>query len=111
MQTRLKNALIAIGASILFYLSPITFTDDPILIVGYSVVYLELSKLLYIALTGADAPILIRYVFAAIAVGAAIKVYESMVIFNPDKILIYGLVAYAFTILRWIAITSTKDGR
>lgn len=107
----LLNTVLFIMACVMMHISPYDIHSDPIVIAGYFVVYLELSKLIIVAATGADAPILIRYVFAAIAVGAAVKVYENMIIYDIDKIQTFTLVAGAFVILRWIAIISTRDGR
>ena len=107
----LINTLIIFIAIVMFYYSPIKIGDDPIIMVGYFVVYLELSKLLYVTATGVEAPILIRYVFAALTVGSAIKTYENMINYNPEKILVFSLVAGVFLLLRYLAIRSTQDGR
>lgn len=107
----LVNTILLIIASIMFYFSPITHNTDPIIITGYFIVYLELSKLLYVTATGIEAPILIRYIFAAITVGASVKAYENMVLYDPKKIAVFTIVAGVFLLLRYLAIQSTKDGR
>ena len=105
------NILIVAIASLIMYVSPLTTHIDPIIIIGYYIVYLELAKLLVIAATGADAPILIRYMFAAITVGAAVKVYEAMIYFEITKMLVFSLISLLFLLLRWLAIYSTREDR
>jgi len=107
-----KNIATALMAFAFFYLKGIdVLKTDPIISIGSYIVYLELSKLLYTVLAGADTPILIRYVFAALAVGASIKVYEAMIHFEPDKIFWFSGVAGFFLVLRWLSLKMTKDGR
>ena len=102
-----ENIFILLIASIMMYMSPLILHDDPIIIVGYFIVYLELSKILYTVTTGIDAPILIRYVFAALTVGSAIKVYQYMIEFDPIRILVFSLVSGFFLFLRHYATTNT----
>jgi len=111
IKTHLPNMIIMSIASGMMFFSSKTHNGDPIIIVGYLVVYLELAKLLYVALAGASAPILIRYVFAALTVGATIKAYEALIEFEPIKIAVYSGVALFYLLLRWIAIISTTTQR
>ena len=107
----LDNAIISISALVLFFLSHYTIHDDPIIIVGMLIVYLELSKLLYVVITGASAPIMLRYLMASIASGAAVKFYVAMIDKDLKWMMAYGLATFSFLFLRWVAIITTKDIR
>jgi len=108
----LENSIIMIMASIMAYLSDkIYLHNDPIILVGYFVVYLELSKLLYKVIVGIDTPIMLRYVMASIAVGSAIKVYEAMIEHNTNMMFAYSGITLIFLTARFIAIKTTEHGR
>ena len=106
-----SNSVILFMSSILFYISHITLHDDPIIIVGMFIVYLELSKLLYLVATGIDVPIMLRYLMASIVAGMSVKFYIAAIEKDMEWMIIYGCAVFVFIILRWLAIISTSEIR
>jgi len=108
----LNNLILFIMASTMFYFNhKYTIESDPILIVGMFIVYLELSKLLYITATGASAPIMIRYLMASLVVGMSVKFYESAIIYDIWKMITYSIFILIFLSFRYLAIISTKQDK
>ena len=75
------------------------------------VIYSELNKLVVEMLRGQDAPIMIRYAIASLAVGATREVYIAMINQDIKLMFSYLIATFMLLIMRKYAINSTKDGR
>ena len=105
------NTVISLSAIFMFYLSHYTIHDDPIIVIGMLIVYLELSKLLYLVATGVDVPIMLRYLMASLVAGMSVKFYISAIEKDIEWMIIYSIYIAVFLVLRWLAIMSTKEIR
>lgn len=95
----------------MLYISKYNLHSDPIILVGMLIVYLELSKLLFLVATGIDVPIMLRYLMASLVAGMSVKFYISAIEKDEIWMLYYGMSVFVFLGLRWIAIKSTKEIR
>lgn len=107
----LTNSIVLILALIMFNFSKTSLVEDPIIVVGMFIVYLELSKLVYLVATGIDVPIMLRYLLASIVAGMSVKFYISAIEKDIEWMINYGVAVFVFLLLRWLAIISTKTIR
>ena len=107
----LANTIVFAMAIGMLFISKYNLHSDPIILVGMLIVYLELSKLLYLVATGIDVPIMLRYLMASLVAGMTVKFYISAIEKDVEWMIYYGISIIVFLGLRWLAIQSTKEIR
>ena len=100
--------VILLGVLAMWYSGMYKETHDPIVLILTLVVYMELSKLLYMALVGIQTPILLRYVVSAVLVGALTKTYIMMAEKDIVMMFVYLAISGAMLFLRGVAWNQTN---